>query len=162
MSPTDPHLPCDAPARALAASLLRDARHAAFAFTDPVTGMPGISRIALCAVAPGQILTLVSALSAHTSGILAQPTCAFMVGDPGPKGDPLTHPRLMIQATATFLQRDHPQHGECRTVWLHHHPKAKLYIDFADFQFASLQPTTALLNAGFGRAYRLASADLSH
>lgn len=162
MPPADPHLPCDEPARALAASLLRDARHAALAVTDPITGTPGISRIALCCPSPGRIMTLISALSVHTAAIRAQPACAFMVGDPPPDGDPLTHPRLMIQAIAHPLPRNHPDHAQLRTAWLDHHPKARLYVDFADFQFVLLQPAAALLNAGFGRAYLLTPLDLPH
>ena len=160
MPPPDPHLPCDDTARALAATLLDHARHAALSVIDPVTGTPGISRIALVCRDDGMILTLISALSAHTAALIAQPACAFMVGEPAAKGDPLTHPRLMVQAVATCLPRNHPGHADFRAHWLRQHPKSKLYIDFADFQFVHLAPTAALLNAGFGRAYRLAPSDL--
>jgi hypothetical protein len=47
-----------------------------------------------------------------------------------------------------------------RALWLRAHPKAKLYIDFADFAFVRLTPITALLNAGFGKARRLSAQDL--
>jgi heme iron utilization protein len=160
MPQPDPHLPADDTARAMAQSLLAQARHAALAVTDPTTNTPNISRIALLHTGH-QTLTLISTLSAHTAALTSHPPCAFMVGDPGPKGDPLTHPRLMVQATATILPRDHPDHARHRTAWLHSHPKAKLYIDFADFRFVTLAPTAALLNAGFGRAYRLLPADLA-
>jgi hypothetical protein len=84
-----------------------------------------------------------------------------MVGDPGPKGDPLTHPRLMVQAHASFILRSDPDHTTFHDEWLQAHPKAKLYINFADFGFVRLTPQAAVLNAGFGKAYRLQPADFA-
>ena len=83
-----------------------------------------------------------------------------MVGEVGDKGDPLTHPRLMIRAKAFFVAADDPARPDLRAHWLKGHPKAALYVDFADFAFCRLVPVDALLNAGFGRAYRMAAADL--
>ncbi|MGL4319279.1 MAG: HugZ family protein [Paracoccaceae bacterium] len=155
----DPYLACDDTARQLAASLITAARHAALAVTDPETRTPNISRIALARATDGTILTLISQLSAHTAALQANPACAFMVGEPGTQGDPLTHPRLMIQAHASFILRSHPDHTTLRGEWLEAHPKTKLYIDFADFGFVRLTPHSAVLNAGFGKAYRLQPAD---
>jgi heme iron utilization protein len=159
MARPDPIRPADADARRLAQDLLRDSRHAALAYTDPVTQSPGISRIAFGLV-DGVPVTLISALSAHHAGLVGDPACAIMLGDPGPKGDPLTHPRLMIQCRAAFVLRSDPRHNTLRNGWLRTHPKAKLYIDFADFAFVLLTPETALLNGGFGQAFRLLPADL--
>ena len=83
-----------------------------------------------------------------------------MVGEVGDKGDPLTHPRLMIRAKAVFVAANDPARPDLRAHWLKGHPKAALYIDFADFAFCRLVPVDALLNAGFGRAYRMTAADL--
>ena len=47
-----------------------------------------------------------------------------------------------------------------REGWLARHPKARLYVDFADFAFVRLRPEGAHLNGGFGRAYRLEPSDL--
>lgn len=156
----DPVQPADDDARALAQGLLQAARHAALAYTDPATGTPGISRIAFGLGPDGMPVTLVSALSAHHAALVSHPAAAVMVGEPGDKGDPLTHPRLMLRVTAEFIDRGTPDHGALRDHWLTHHPKAKLYIDFADFSFARLRPVSALLNGGFGRAHHLAPADL--
>ena len=156
----DRALPADDDARALAADLLARARHAALAFIDADTGLPGISRIALGLDDGGQPFSLVSALSQHEPALRACPDCALMVGEPGPKGDPLTHPRLMIRARAAFVAPDAPERPGLRTLWLRDHPKSKLYVDFADFAFVRLTPLSALLNGGFGRAHRLTAADL--
>ncbi len=83
-----------------------------------------------------------------------------MVGDPGARGDPLIHPRLMVKARADFVAREGEDHAALRLHWLSRHPKAKLYIDFADFAFVRLVPVSALLNAGFGKAFRMEPGDL--
>lgn len=157
----DPVQPADDEARALAHRLLRDSRHAALAFTDPATGTPGISRIAFGLAPDGCPLTLVSTLSQHRQALEAHPEAALLVGEPGDKGDPLTHPRLMLRVRAEAVAQGTPDHGMLREAWLAEHPKAKLYIDFADFGFLRLVPQSALLNGGFGRAYRLTVADLT-
>ncbi|MGL5011018.1 MAG: pyridoxamine 5'-phosphate oxidase family protein [Paracoccaceae bacterium] len=157
MPPADPYLAADDPARAVAASLMSTARHAALAVTDPATNTPGISRIAFGLTPANTPLTLISTLSAHWRALLTNPACAFMLGEPPARGDPLTHPRLMVQARAEVLPKD----PTLSTHWLRTHPKAKLYIDFADFHFVAFHPTAATLNAGFARAYRLTPQDLA-
>lgn len=156
----DPVQQADEDARALARQLLDTATHAALAVTDPTDGTPGISRIAFGRAPDGGFLTLVSALAPHHAALSANPACALMVGDPGDKGDPLTHPRLMIKARAEFVAPDDPTRATLRSQWLAHQPKAKLYVDFADFAFVRLHPTSALLNGGFARAFRLTPGDL--
>jgi putative heme iron utilization protein len=84
-----------------------------------------------------------------------------MIGEPGAKGDPLTHPRLMIRAVATFIAQDDPTRADLRAHWLKGHPKATLYVDFADFAFVRLSPQNAFLNGGFGRAFRFSAEDLA-
>jgi putative heme iron utilization protein len=156
----DPVQPADDAARAQARGLLEGARFGALAFTDAETGTPGISRIAVGLDAAGGPVTLISALSAHHAALRLNPAAALMVGEPGPKGDPLTHPRLMIRVEALFVDRSDPGHTALRVQWLAAHPKAKLYVDFGDFGFVRLVPQSAFLNGGFGRALRLAPDDL--
>ena len=152
----DPVQPADEAARLLAQSLL-NTKHAALSYLDD-TGAPAISRIAFGLCPLGQPLTLISSLAPHFSGLRADPRCAVMLGEPGDKGDPLTHPRLMIRAAAQFL--DPSERAALRDHWLKGHPKAALYIDFADFAFVRLIPQSALLNGGFARAFRLTPEDL--
>lgn len=153
--------PADDAARALARDLLTGARHAALAWTDPETGTPGISRIAFGLGPDAGPVTLISALAPHFAALRAQPVAAVMVGEPGGKGDPLTHPRLMIRVSASFVDRAAPDYAELRACWLADHPKSGLYIDFADFSMVRLVPISALLNGGFARAFRLIAADLA-
>lgn len=155
----DPVQPADAEARALALSLLA-ARHAALAYMGAGGEGPQISRIAFGLDPAGQPLTLISGLAPHFAGLAADPRCSVMVGEPGDKGDPLTHPRLMIRAQAQFVAVDDAERPALRGHWLKGHPKAALYVDFADFAFVRLVPQSALLNGGFARAFRLTAADL--
>lgn len=142
----------DDTARKLARRLMAE-KHAALAYTDAEG--PGISRIAFGLDAAGCPMTLVSSLAAHAAALRANPACAVMLGDPGGKGDPLTHPRLMLRVLAEYADK-----AEQRDHWLKGHPKAALYIDFTDFAFVRLRPVSALLNGGFGKAWRLTPADL--
>ena len=160
MQRPDPIRPADDEARALARALLTAARHAALAWTDPETGTPGISRIAFGLSPDGGAITLISSLASHFAALQAHPVAAVMLGEPGGKGDPLTHPRLMLRVEARFVDRAAPDHADLRACWLADHPKSTLYIDFADFALVRLVPQTALLNAGFARASRLTLQDL--
>lgn len=155
----DPVQDADAEACDLARTLLQGARHAALAFTD-ADGSPGISRIAFGLAPDNTPVTLVSGLAQHFAGLRDHAACAVMIGEPGVKGDPLTHPRLMIKARAGFVPSDDPARPALRVLWLETHPKAKLYVDFPDFAFVRLEPVSALLNGGFGRAFRLGPQDL--
>ena len=156
---TDPFAAADDAARSLAQDLLR-AGHAALAVTDAETGTPSISRVAFHLDAAGVPLVLVSNLAAHTAALRAHADCAFMMGDPGPKGDPMTAPRLMVRAKAAFVAAEADERAALRDAWLAAHPKARIYIDLPDFHFCHLVPQSAILNAGFGRAYRMTPADL--
>ena len=143
-----------------ARALLRAARHAALSYLAP-DGAPGISRIALGLDDLGVPVSLVSSLTQHAPALKANPACALMVGEVGARGDPLTHPRLMIRAKGVFVAPEDHARPALRAKWLKDHPKSKLYVDFADFTFVRLQVTSALLNAGFGRAHPLSAADLA-
>lgn len=154
----DPVQPADDAARALARVLMK-ANHAALSYLDQ-SGAPAISRISFGLAPDGQPMTLISHLAPHFAGLLADPRCAIMLGDPGAKGDPLTHPRLMIRAHAAFVRPDDPARPALRDHWLKGHPKATLYIDFPDFAFVRLTPQSALLNGGFARAFRFSPEDL--
>lgn len=155
-----PLLPASDAARRLARDLLAGARHAALGVTEPETAAPMVTRIALALSPEGLPMTLISELSLHTAALARQPECSLLVGEPGAKGDPLTHPRLTLQATALFVARDSADHPRLRSHYLAERPKAALYADFADFRFVLFIPRAAHLNGGFGKAWQLAPADL--
>lgn len=151
-----PIRPTDDEARAVARALVDNARFAALAFTHPETGAPFVSRIALATDGSGWPLSLMSTLALHTRAIVAQPDCALLIGEPPAKGDPLAFPRLSLAARAEPAEKS----DSLRARYLAVRPKAKLYVDFADFGFFRFRPMSALLNGGFGKAYELSAADL--
>ncbi|MFP4326715.1 MAG: HugZ family protein [Paracoccaceae bacterium] len=157
---TDPILPTDDEARRMARDLIDSARFGALAVLDPETGAPLVSRVAVATDSAGRPVSLISDLSLHTTALKADPACSLMVGEPGLKGDPLTHPRLTIQARAHFLRHGETGHEALARRYLDLQPKARLYIGFADFSFVIYQVDSAQLNGGFGKAYRMGPADL--
>lgn len=150
----------DDEAIALAKHLIGTARHGALAALPAQTGgFPNVSRVQLSTDFDGVPVMLVSALSPHMSAVMQNPECALLLGEPG-KGDPLAHPRMTIYATAKRIERGTEDHGRIRRRHLARHPKAELYADFGDFAFFRLEPDSASLNGGFGKAYALTASDL--
>jgi len=142
-----------------ARTLLRTARHGALATLDPATGAPQVTRVGVSTDFDGAPVLLISGLAAHFPALAARADCALLVGKTG-KGDPLAHPRLSITARARILERDDPDSRRIAARYLAHQPKAKLYAELGDFRFVRLDPVSASLNGGFGKAYALTPADL--
>jgi heme iron utilization protein len=151
--------PTDDEAIRLARRLLRAARFGALAVLEPDTGAPSASRVATATEPDGSPLILVSTLSTHTGGLVADPRCSLLLGEPG-KGDPLAHARITISCLACRLDRESDEGKRARRRYLNRHPKAELYVDFGDFSFFRLDPQRASLNGGFGKAYALTRRDL--
>ena len=150
----DPYQALDAEARVLMASLLEAATHAALAVVRD-DGTPSVTRIVLSAEKDRAPVTLISDLSFHTKALRAGRSCSLLLGEAGEKGDPLTHPRLTLHCVPKFVTREDAGYGELRDRYLARRPKAKLYVDFADFNFVRFEVVDGLLNAGFGKAYRV-------
>ncbi|TCO69033.1 HugZ family protein [Rhodovulum euryhalinum] len=158
MPEKDPFRPADDEARSLARRLIEEARFGALAVMRG--GLPFVTRIALAPGPDGVPLTLISDLAPHTRALREAPVCSVLVGEPEPKGDPLAHPRLTIEARAEFIDRDAPDHAALRARYLGIQPKARLYVDFADCHFVRLMPWAGHLNGGFGKAFLLRPDDL--
>ena len=141
-----------------ARQLIAAAPYGALATLSPEDGYPIATRIGL-AMLERMPLTLISALSAHTIALRADPRCSLLVGEVG-KGDPLAHARVTLKCRAREVRPDDARRAAARTAYLSRHPKAALYVDFADFTFVVLAPESALYNAGFGRAYAIDGAAL--
>lgn len=157
---TEPVRQADATARGIARNLLLAARTAAIGVIEPETGAPFVSLVAFGIGPAGEALTLVSDLAIHARALRIDPRASLLVGAPGPKGDPLSHPRLTLRATAGFIAPDAPERAGYRAAWLRDHPKSALYADFADFHFVRFAIADGHLNAGFGKAYALSANDL--
>jgi putative heme iron utilization protein len=160
MSEINPIRQTDNEARALARSLLDEARFGALGVIDPEKGAPSVTRIAIGTSPLGTPVSLISDLSSHTTALRAQSRCSLLLGEPGDKGDPLTHPRITLDCDAKFLPKGAEGYDAMRDHYLLTHPKAKLYIDFSDFSFVEFSVLDARLNGGFGKAFRLTPRDL--
>jgi heme iron utilization protein len=156
----NPIRPTDTEARSLARGLITQARHASLAVIEPDTNAPMVTRIAFGTTPQGQPLSLISDLSHHTRALAVNPAASVLVGEPGLRGDPLTHPRLTLQVQTRFLRQGEAAHAELAAHYLRDHPKAELYIGFTDFFFALFDVQAAYLNGGFGRAFVLTPSDL--
>ncbi|TBN44031.1 pyridoxamine 5-phosphate oxidase [Paracoccus subflavus] len=152
-----PLRPTDEDARRSARGMLAVMRHATLAVNDPQTGHPHLSRIACQPDAGGLPLALLSGLAVHSRILTLDPRAALLIEAQRDRGDPMTWPRLSLQVVARMV----PRSETLRRRWLAAHPKAAVFIDLPDFRFWRLEPQSGLLNAGFGSAFRLTSADLT-
>ena len=149
----------DSEARAMARQLVSASRYGSLAVILPEGGHPFASRTAVANDTDRTPVILVSDLSEHTAGLNNDPRVSLLLGEPG-KGDPLAHPRITLQCKAEKIERNDVRHSHLRTRFLRRHPKSELYVDFPDFAFYRLNPVTARLNGGFGKAYRLQPKDI--
>lgn len=157
----DPFQPLDDTSRALAHRLITEAKSGALAVLDPETGAPSVTRVAMAADPQGTPISLMSGMATHLPALQADPRCSLLLGDPPAKGDPMAFPRLMLTCTAQFIERTDPGFAALRDHFLAQRPKSKIYIDLPDFRFARFAVQSAMLNGGFGKAFRLSSADIA-
>lgn len=149
---TSPFRALDEDARASLQSMLAET-HAALGVLDD-TGAPSVSRIAFLWL-DGAAYSLISSLSDHTKALEADPRCSLLLGAPGERGDPLTHPRLTLSARAEIADKT-----ALRDAYLAKRPKAQLYYDFTDFRVIRFAFQHGVLNGGFGKAFRVTATDL--
>lgn len=158
----DRTLPVDSEARALAWELLAGARHAVLGVTDPESGAPMLSRIALQADAETGPVAILAGLAAHTAALAAQPLAGLLIAGPeGARGSAMAQPRLSLQVHAHPLAPDDPRVAGLAARWRARDPKAAIYLGLPDFRFWRMEMRSGLLNGGFGRATRLTAADLT-
>ncbi len=147
----------DDAARSQALGFLRGSLHGALASVEPGTGWPLASRVSLAVDSNGAPLILISRLSAHYGALEADARCSLLLGEAG-EGDPLRHPRITVVCLAQKISLEN--RAEAKAQFLKRHPGAEMYADFSDFDFWTLVPQRASLNAGFGKAYVLTASDL--
>lgn len=156
---TNPLREVDDEAFDIAGRLLSATKYGSLGVIDPDSQYPIVSRVAACWSDATGVFFAASDLSLHSKGLASDTRCSLMLGEPG-KGDGLAYPRVTILATTKRMPNDHPERSRFREIFLRTHPKAELYIDFADFGFYPMVSSSALLNGGFGKAYHLEKEDL--
>jgi putative heme iron utilization protein len=145
-------------ARLLARTLIRTARFGSLAVNTPKDGFPSASRTLVSTDSDGAPIILISDLTSHTKSIMQDNRISILLGEPG-KGDPLAHPRITLQCESALIGRDSLQYKNLRARFITRHPKSELYIDFGDFNLFRLEPKSASLNGGFGKAFALTPHD---
>ena len=135
--------------------LMRLARAAALATLDPGTGAPLTTLVGVASDFDGAPLFLMSTLARHTQSLAADPRASLLLTGEAARGDPLNQPRVTLNGRV-----ERAQGPRVRTRYLQRNPKAKLYVDFADFAFFRLAVDAVHYNGGFGRADPLTPGDL--
>lgn len=156
-APRDPRQPADFNPIALGKALLRASRIGTLGTLEPQSGFPFATLTNVATDIDGAPLILVSRLSTHTQNLLGDERVSLLLSKSGQnaraeKGDPMAHPRLTVQALARLVA-DQAMVSRIRRRYLARHPKAQIYIDFPDFAFFRLEPTSIHLNGGFARAF---------
>lgn len=135
--------------------LMRLARTAALATLEPGSGAPLTTLIGVASDFDGAPLFLMSTLARHTQQLAADPRASLLLSEEPGRGDPLNHPRVTLNGRV-----EKAGEPRVRARYLQRNPKAKLYVDFADFAFFRLAVETVHFNGGFGRADPLTPDDI--
>ena len=120
-------------------------------------GEPAVSMVPFVLPAGRTDLVIhVSALATHTRDMQAHAQVSLMVMAEADAGtSPQALPRVSLVADARTLLRDSDEHAAARDAYLARFPDAAVTFELADFSLVALQPTSARLVAGFGRAHAL-------
>lgn len=98
----------------------------------------------------------VSALATHTADMQRHPRVSLLVmAEPGSAPSPQGLARVSLQADARTLPSEHAPYAAARAAYLDRFPAAAETFELGDFSIVALQPVSARLVAGFGRAYSL-------
>ena len=120
------------------------------------------SRIALQTDPQSCPLALLSGLALHSRALARDPRAALLIDAPEAertRGAALAHARLSLRVRAERVPEDAGTEA-LRAAWRARDPKAAVYLGLPDFSFWRLVPQDGLLNAGFGRAFRLTGAQI--
>jgi len=126
--------------------LLRRARTAALGTQNLDHAGPYVSLANIATDPQGHPVIFISKLAWHTRNILADPQGSVMVSEIPQSGDALTGPRVTIMGRFEAIPP-----SEIAERYAHHHPAARVYLDFPDFSFWRLRPQKIHAVAGFGR-----------
>jgi len=111
-------------------------------------------------------VTHVSRLSAHTRDMLESPQVCLLITAPegGVDSEPVPPQalqRVSIPAVASFIDREHPDHGALAGAYLEKFPYAADWFQLGDFSIVAFAPSgSARFIGGFARAMTASVADL--
>ena len=117
-------------------------------------GEPAVSMVPF--VLPPKQTSLVihvSGLATHTRDMQEHARVSLLVmAESRPEVSPQALPRVAFRADAIPLQRDGREYEAARAAYLARFPDASTTFELGDFWLVALQPVSARLIAGFGRA----------
>jgi putative heme iron utilization protein len=135
--------------------LLRRARTCSLSTLHKGDGTPYGSLANIATDVAGWPLILISRLAWHTQNLETDTRASVLVGEIPETGDALVGPRV------TVLGRFEPiEEVNLRRRYLARHPQAAMYVDFPDFSFWRLRPSSIHGVAGFGRIETLAPEEV--
>ncbi|MBP6676850.1 MAG: pyridoxamine 5'-phosphate oxidase family protein [Vitreoscilla sp.] len=104
----------------------------------------------------------VSALAPHTRDLQQHPRVSLLVMAELAEGAaPQALPRVALQADAQMLESGSADHAAARAAYLVRFPASAVTFELGDFSLVALQPVSARLVAGFGRAHALTGPALA-
>jgi putative heme iron utilization protein len=126
-------------------------------------GEPAVSMVPfVLPAADTRLLIHVSTLAPHTRDMQEHSRVSLLVmAEPSAELSPQALPRVALQAEALTLPRDGAAYAAARATYLERFPDAAPMFELGDFSIVALQPVSARLVAGFGRAYSLAGESLA-
>ncbi len=126
-------------------------------------GEPAVSMVPFVLPAGGtQVIIHVSGLATHTRDMQQHPRVSLLVmAEATADVSPQALPRVALQAEVRALEPASAEHAAARAAYLQRFPDAAQTFELADFSLLALQPVSARLVAGFGRAYSLVGPQLA-
>jgi len=132
-------------------TLVRQARSATLCTVarDP-EGFPYGSLVTVATDSAGRPLFLLSTLAEHTRNLIAQSAASVLLTEPLDAHDqPLAVGRVTILGPCTRVPE--AETSAVRETFLAQQPSSSYYVDFKDFAFYRLEPTSLRYVGGFGR-----------
>jgi len=110
---------------------------------------------------PFAFLVLVSALSAHTGDMLANPSVALMIVEPETAAKaPHALARVSVQARARPIAKADPGYAAARASYIGRFADMAGLFELGDFTLVAIDPAAVRVVAGFARAATITPASL--
>jgi len=130
-----------------ARKILRGVRSGSLATKDRETGTPYVSFCAMGHDFEGRPLFLFSDLADHTQNLMKDGNASFLCEQASHLSNPQAGPRITLVGTIAKTSE-----ADVASLFLQAHPSSRMYANFEDFNFYSLNVEKVHYVGGFGRA----------
>ena len=125
-------------------------------------GLPFVSMVTYAVARDGSFILHVSRLAAHTQDMLDNPEVSLLITESEAVGKmPQALARATVQGRAKMLDRDSEKYADAREIYLSRFPDAAPLFEFSDFSIFVIEPVSARLIAGFGKAVTVTGDDFA-